>query len=210
MQLIAHRGLYNDTIGENTYEAFNNAIKKGYSGIELDIRTTKDNKIVIIHDALINRTSNGKGLVKNKPYKELLKYNFGTKKVNSKIPLLEDIIKKLSNTIIFIELKTDINKDELIKILDKNKTNTYYIMSFNKNYIDNLKGIKYKRGLINYIFNTTINYTDYDFYLILEDLFNENIYYELKKNNIEIIIYGILKNINLKNKELLNKIKYIV
>ena len=47
MKLIAHRGLTNNIIKENTVLAFNNAIKNGYDGIELDIRKTKDNKILI-------------------------------------------------------------------------------------------------------------------------------------------------------------------
>ena len=127
MQLIAHRGLTNNIIKENTLDAFLNAINNNYDGIELDIRYTKDKKIVIHHDIFINRTSNGKGKLSNLTYKELKKYNFGTKKHPSKIPLLSDIINKISNTIIFIELKDNINKEELYKILSKNKSNKYYI-----------------------------------------------------------------------------------
>ena len=44
MQLIAHRGLTNKDIKENTLDAFKNALKKGYNGIELDIRYTKEKR----------------------------------------------------------------------------------------------------------------------------------------------------------------------
>ena len=76
MQLIAHRGLTNNDINENTMDAYINAIKNGYDGIELDVRLTKDNNIVCLHDKLINRTSDGKGNINDLTYKELLKYNF--------------------------------------------------------------------------------------------------------------------------------------
>lgn len=210
MKLIAHRGLTNEYIKENTIEAFINALNNSYDGIELDIRLTKDKKIVVLHDKLINRTSNGSGNINNLNYKDLLKYNFGTKKCKSKIPLLSEVIKKINNKIIIIELKEKINKHDLENILNKNTTNDYYICSFNKEYIDNIKEIKYKKGLINYVFNSNINIKDYDFVLILETLFNKNLYDYLNNINIEPILYGILNNINIKNKDIINNIKYIV
>ena len=78
MNLIAHRGYKTNNVKENTIEAFDMAYKLGYKGLECDVRVTKDKKLVICHDAFINRVSNGSGLIKNKTYKELLKYNFGT------------------------------------------------------------------------------------------------------------------------------------
>lgn len=210
MQLIAHRGLTNEYIKENTIEAFLNALNNGYDGIELDVRLTKDNKIVVLHDKLINRTSDGKGNINNFTYKELSKYNFGTKEIKSKIPLLLNVIKKINNKVVIIELKEKIDLKVLENILIKNPTNKYYISSFNKEYIDNIKDSKYKKGLINYIFNSNVNIKDYDFVLILETLFNKDIYNYLKENNIEPIIYGTLNKINLKNKDIINNIKYIV
>ena len=223
MHLIAHRGLTSKNIKENTLEAFRNAINNGYEGIELDIRKTKDNKIVVIHDKYINRTSNGSGNINKLLYKELLKYNFGSKKKYSKIPLLKDIVKNINNTNIFIELKEKlnerggdsilkkkINRDELDSINKKNNTNKYYIMSFNKEYIDNLLGIEYNLGLINYVFNSIIDYNKYNFILVLEDLFNKDIYNYFKEKNIEVILYNLRGNINIKNKDIINEIKYII
>ena len=209
MQLIAHRGLTNKDIKENTLNSFINALNNGYEGIELDIRYTKDKKIVIHHDIFINRTSNGKGKLSNLTYKELKKYNFGTKKHPSKIPLLSDIINKISNTIIFIELKDNINKEELYKILSKNKSNKYYICSFNKKYLKNYDNL-YNIGIINNVFNSNINLNKYNFIMILEDILTEDIYNYYKNNNIEVVIYGTLKTISLKNKEILSKTKYII
>ena len=210
MHLIAHRGLTNNNIRENTLKAFKNALNNNYDGIELDLRKTKDNIIVVLHDKYINRTSNGVGNINKITYKEVLKYNFGTKTNKSKIPTLKEVIKNISNTNIFIELKENIDKEELNNILKLNKTNKYYIMSFNKKYIDNLMGIEYNLGLINYVFNSMIDYSNYKFILILEDLFNKDIYDYFNNINLEVVIYTIRNNISLKNKELFNNIKYIV
>lgn len=210
MQLIAHRGLKNEYIKENTVDAFLNAINNNYNGIELDVRYTKDKEIVVIHDSFINRTSNGKGKVKNYTYKELLKYNFGSKEKNAKLPKLKDVIKNVNNSIIFIELKEKIDYLTLESILDRNHSNQYYICSFNKKYIDEIGETKYKKGLINYVFNSGIDIKEYDFLLILEDLFNENILNYLNKINVEPVIYNTMGKISIKNKEIINNLKYII
>jgi len=208
MQLIAHRGLYNKDIKENTIEAFLNAVNNNYDGIELDVRYTKDKEIVVLHDSFINRTSDGKGKLSNYTYKDLKKYNFGSKRIKSKIPRLMDVLKKINNTIIFIELKENIDPNDLNNILKLNTTNTYYIFSFNKKYVKSIS--ESKRGLVNYVFNSGIDITNYDFILILEDFINEKIIEYLKNNNIEPVIYNTRGNIKVKNKEIINNLKYIV
>ena len=54
--LIAHRGLHNERIQENSIEAFKRAVEKGY-GIELDVAFTKDDVLVVFHDASLLRMS---------------------------------------------------------------------------------------------------------------------------------------------------------
>ncbi len=210
MQLIAHRGLINSIFKENTLEAFKNALNNGYDGIELDVRVTKDNKLVVIHNNLINKTSNGTGSVNNYTYKELLKFNFGSSKRPAKIPLLSNVISKISNTIVFVELKEKVELEDIESILDKNTSNTYYISSFNKKIIDQIKKTKYKKGLINYVFNYNIDIKDYDFMLVLEDLFTENIKKYLLENNVEPVIYGVLNKVNVKKKDIIANLKIII
>lgn len=207
MIFIAHRGLYNKNIGENTLSAFDNAFNHAFEGIELDVRKTKDNKIVVIHDSFISRVSNGVGLVNNMTYNELLKYNFG-KSYLERIPLLKDVIKKYKNKIIFIELKENISIEEL----KLNDNNYYYISSFNYNYIKDIpKSNKYKKGIINYVLNTNININNIDFIMILDSLITDKIYNFYKNKKIEVIIYGVGKGLNFKlSDENLNNIKYII
>lgn len=189
---IAHRGLYNDLIKENTIMAFDNAFNNGYDGIEFDVRLTKDKVPVIIHDSFLSRVYSIKGLVKDYNYQELLDLNL-------EIPSLEEVINRYNNKIMIIELK---EKIDITKYL--NNSNKYYISSFNYDYISYLnKSNNYKLGVINYILNSAIDYSKLDFIMVLDSIYHKKLF---KLNNIEIIIYGVVGNINNYNKDL----KYII
>lgn len=190
---IAHRGLYGDNIKENTIEAFDNAFNNGYEGIEFDVRLTKDKIPVILHDSFLSRVFGVKGLLKNYTYKELLDNKI-------EIPKFEDVISRYNNKVMIIELKEKIDITKYIK----DKRNLYYISSFNYDYISYLnKSGYYKLGVINYILNSGIDYSKIDFIMVLDSIYNKKLF---KLKDIEIIIYGIIGNINSYNKEL----KYIV
>ena len=59
---LAHRGA-SALAPENTIEAFRLAIEEGAGGLELDVHMTRDRQIVVIHDATVDRTTNGTGAV---------------------------------------------------------------------------------------------------------------------------------------------------
>lgn len=198
---IAHRGLYNDEINENTISAFDNAFDNGFEGIEFDVRLTKDKVPVIIHDSFLSRVSNGKGLVKNYTYNELLKFNFGKKKIE-RIPKLEDVINRYNNKTMIIELKENIDITPYLN--DKNK---YYISSFNYNYIKNIPySDKYKRGIINYVLNPVKDYNKIDFIMVLDSISFDKVLENYDSKRLEVIIYGVVGKIN-NYKE---NIKYII
>ena len=177
---IAHRGLFDDNIKENTIEAFDNAFNNGYEGIEFDVRLTKDKIPVILHDSFLSRVFGVKGLLKNYTY--------------------QDVISRYNNKVMIIELKEKIDITKYIK----DKRNLYYISSFNYDYISYLnKCVYYKLGVINYILNSGIDYSKIDFIMVLDSIYNKKLF---KLKDIEIIIYGVIGNINSYNKEL----KYIV
>src|SRR5437016_9697029 len=62
--VIAHRA-GRGIMPENTLSAIRNAIKLGVDYVELDIRATKDGHLVIMHDGTVDRTTNGKGAVRD-------------------------------------------------------------------------------------------------------------------------------------------------
>ena len=59
MKVYAHRG-YSGKYPENTMLSFQKAAETGCDGIELDVQTTKDGVLVVIHDEAIDRTTDGK------------------------------------------------------------------------------------------------------------------------------------------------------
>jgi glycerophosphoryl diester phosphodiesterase len=60
--VIAHRGNH-ENAPENTIAAFKNAIKIGVDYVEVDLRTSKDSQLVVMHDATLDRMTDAKGLV---------------------------------------------------------------------------------------------------------------------------------------------------
>ncbi len=120
----AHRGASGHA-PENTLPAFEKAVELGADGVELDVQFTKDGQIVVIHDEKINRTSNGKGYVKDQTLEELRNFNFNKKFEECgfcKIPTLEDVyaLLKPTNLTINVEFKTGMFFYELLieKVLE--------------------------------------------------------------------------------------------
>lgn len=131
--LIAHRGYHNNKKGipENSVLAFKKAIDNKYL-IELDVRLTKDKKLVVFHDGNLKRVCGVNKSVKDLTYKELLKYNlFDT---TQKVPLFSDVIKLVNGRVpILIETKYHNRYGVLEKILINELSNykgLYAIQSF--------------------------------------------------------------------------------
>ena len=109
--VAAHRGC-STAYPENTMEAFRAAIDVGVDQIELDVRVTRDNEIVIIHDATVDRTTNGTGKVRDKLLSELKALDAGSYKdakfAGAKIPTFiefMELIKDHPTMTVDIELK---------------------------------------------------------------------------------------------------------
>jgi len=72
IRLIAHRGLTREA-PENSIAALEGAWKAGLHGSEIDVRTSADGVTVLLHDPTLSRTTNGKGEVDKKTWRELQK-----------------------------------------------------------------------------------------------------------------------------------------
>ena len=59
--VAAHRG-WKTKYPENTIPAFRAAMELGVDQLECDVRVTLDGELVVIHDATVDRTTNGRGL----------------------------------------------------------------------------------------------------------------------------------------------------
>lgn len=113
MKVIAHRG-YSGKYPENTMLAFRKAVEAGCDGIELDVQTTKDGVVVVIHDERVDRTTDGTGFVKDYTFEELKKLNaaklFPQVTEFEPVPSLEEYCSWMAQTDIFtnIEIKTGV------------------------------------------------------------------------------------------------------
>lgn len=116
--IFAHRGGLL-LAPEHTMAAFSIANQYDIDGFEIDIRLTKDEQIVVLHDATVDRVSNGSGLVSDHTLAELEALDFGYhfKDINgdytyrghkdAKIVTLEKLIKSFPNLKINIDIKDD-------------------------------------------------------------------------------------------------------
>ncbi|MFZ3591261.1 glycerophosphodiester phosphodiesterase [Bacillus sp. DJP31] len=107
--LIAHRGA-SALAPENTVAAFDKAITMKADYIEIDVQMSKDGELVIIHDVTVDRTTNGKGMVKDFTYEELAKLDAGIwyseRFAGERIPTLSIVLDRYEGKIgILIELK---------------------------------------------------------------------------------------------------------
>ena len=110
---FAHRG-FCSKYPENTMLAFEKALAEGIDGIENDIQLTKDGHMVLMHDETIDRTTDGKGYVKDYTLEELRKFNagvpFGDQFGFQPIPTLREYLELVKNEPIItnIEMKTGV------------------------------------------------------------------------------------------------------
>lgn len=134
---FAHRGLHNSDkfIPENSMKAFNKAIELGY-GIELDIRETKDNEVVVFHDDSLKRMCGLDKLVNELTLEELQRLTL----LNTKetIPTLKDVLKLVNGRVpLLVEYKANLPGSECSNLCEisneilRDYKGDYAIESFN-------------------------------------------------------------------------------
>lgn len=74
--VFAHRG-GGGLFPENTLEAFKYSAQMGVDVLELDVHSTSDGTLVVMHDAMVDRTTNGSGRVNRMTLAELKKLDAG-------------------------------------------------------------------------------------------------------------------------------------
>ena len=100
--ITAHRARHTK-YPENSLAAIRHSIEGGADIIEIDVRTTKDGRMVLMHDSDIERTTHGKGKVKEMTWAELQQYRLkgsGSGADTCRIPLLEDALRLAHGKII--------------------------------------------------------------------------------------------------------------
>jgi glycerophosphoryl diester phosphodiesterase len=107
---IAHRGA-SGYAPENTFAAFRRALAMGVAFIETDLQLSRDARLVAIHDATVNRTTNGQGTVHDMTLAELRRLDagswFGSEFSGERIPTIEEILQfaKKHDVVFYLEMK---------------------------------------------------------------------------------------------------------
>ena len=131
--IIAHRG-FSEEAPENSIAAFRRAIEAKADMIELDVRLSSDDEFVVFHDKKLNRTSDGRGLLRNCTAKELTGMDngswFSRKFSRERIPLLCDILPLAKRGVTLnIEIKPDVVslnglsvEEEIVRLVSRLKS----------------------------------------------------------------------------------------
>ncbi len=209
-KIIGHRGV-KDLKPENTLDSIIEAFNLGLEGVEIDVKISKDNIPLLIHDDTLDRTTNGSGLVCDFSYSEISKldagYKFYKSQTDIKIPTLSsvlDLVKK-KNKYLNIELKPnkkfeDLNVQKILKDIKNTPYNKIYFSSFD---LFSCISLKEKApnllcGFLNHDFskiniNETIDICKkYNFFSCGINLnsFSKSIVSQFTENDIQITVYA--------------------
>ena len=106
--VFGHRGA-RGYAPENTMESFSMAVKMGADGVELDVHLSKDEELVVMHDDMVDRTTDGHGAVRDFTVEQLKKMDagakFGHRWKGARIPTLAEVFDGLGRAEYRIELK---------------------------------------------------------------------------------------------------------
>lgn len=131
--IYAHRGS-SSTHPENTMEAFEAALCAGADGIEFDVQLTKDGVPVIIHDETVDRTTNGKGFVRDFTYSELKELDagasFDSQFKGAKIPSLDEFFQWVRKTDLLLNMEI---KSGVVRYPEIEKIALQYIEKYRLN-----------------------------------------------------------------------------
>ena len=202
-KLIGHRGVKN-LCPENTLESINKAFDLGLSYIEVDVKVSKDEIPILLHDDTLDRTTNGNGLVVNFNYEDLIKLDAGgffyNKKTDIFIPKLVDVLKlcKIRNGNINIELKPNmgfekINVRKIIELTKEIEDVEIFYSTFDINSFIEISNLFFNSNR-SFLLDSFDEYSLVDFISISEN-YNANIC----GLNIELISKEIIEKIKEKN-----------
>jgi len=122
--VIAHRGI-SAKAPENTLAAFSLATKSnGIDMVELDVRLSSDEQVIVLHDRTLQRTSTGNGAARNYSYAEIAQFNAGSWFHRSfsreRIPTLRSVLELVKGKRwVNIELKSDFLHKEQRGVLEE-------------------------------------------------------------------------------------------
>ncbi|NRB24515.1 glycerophosphodiester phosphodiesterase family protein [Shewanella sp.] len=141
--VAAHRGAHND-LPENSIAAIKEAIRLGVDIIEIDVRLTQDNQLVLMHDSSLDRTTNGSGDISALTFQQVRTFRLKNSKGSTseltehQVPTLREALLAARGKIFTdLDLKSSSPKTlellaELVNELGMNEQITAYHKDINK------------------------------------------------------------------------------
>lgn len=124
VMIVAHRGCWKGT-SENSLDAIESCVAFGIDMVELDVRRTRDGVLVLMHDATVDRMTDGTGQVENLDwtYLQTLRLREGAGRgsplTDRRIPTFADALAAAKGRILInVDAKTDLN-DAILPFIDK-------------------------------------------------------------------------------------------
>jgi glycerophosphoryl diester phosphodiesterase len=176
--LIGHRG-YPSKFPENTLASFEGAMQAGCDMVELDVTLTKDRKVVVIHDDTLERTTNGKGLVRAHTLEEIKRLDAGSwfdpRFSMERVPELSEVMKLTSGRCMLnIEIKesafeaaypSDAIEHQVVKLVKTSGAmDRVIVSSFDKRMLQRIAAMD-RPPAIAYISNHVADQTELDMLL---------------------------------------------
>jgi len=143
---IAHRGASGLGLApENTLAAFEQAIQLGVDILEIDVHATRDGQIVVLHDAAIDRTTDGTGLVAELSSEQVRRADagswFGADFTGERVPLLEEVLDLARHrALVLIEIKADFITERILQVVETVVAAEHVVLqSFNPATVERIK-----------------------------------------------------------------------
>ena len=136
---FAHRGWHTAELAgrENTMAAFRKAVEEGYRYLETDVRATADGRLVVFHDARVDRVTDGLGAVGELPWSRVAELRVGG---TESIPQLSDLLEEFPDARFNIDAKADAAVGPLVDTIRRcNAGDRVCVVSFSDRRLDALR-----------------------------------------------------------------------
>jgi glycerophosphoryl diester phosphodiesterase len=154
--VVAHRGI-SSKAPENTLASFEQAASiPGIDMIELDVRLTKDEEVIVLHDRTLQRTSTGNGPARNYSLEEIRRLDAGSwfhpMFAEERIPTLAEVFQQIGSRLwVDVEIKSDwlhreppgLLEEKVLDVVHKyGMDDSVMFSSFDHKILSNIKRIK--------------------------------------------------------------------
>jgi len=145
--VIAHRGEHLRH-PENTIAAFQGAVDAGADFFELDVRTTSDGKLVLMHDDSVDRMTNGKGAISSMTFDEIRKLEVGLKMgpqfSGTRVPTFDEALAFAHGKIgVYVDSKR-ISATDVVSALERHDMQDRVVIYGGAKYLKEVSGLRPK------------------------------------------------------------------